>query len=417
MLVPGAWCTKLYEYMLTELWLSRRYLKRGRGDKIISLSGLISIAGITIGVMVLIVVISVMSGFDNYLQDKLVGTNSHMIMEFSPAYKPPADLEARLKKLPRIQAVSPYVAGQAFMRLGTRIIGLEMRGIDPATQQSVSKIKEYMKRGSFNVAGRELLVGEELALRLGLRIGDVIGLVSPSSLSVVDFKIKGIFNSGMYMIDSGLVLTSIEGAQDFLKMGKAVSGVGIKVDDIYKVDEAKQNIYRGIEYTGLYEVMTWIDTNRNFLNALKLEKIVMFIVVTMTTVVAAFGIVGTLIMSVMSKVKDIGILRAVGAKAGSVMTVFIFQGLIMGVTGIILGLLGGVSLAMSLNRIIDLISRIIGRSLIPRDIYYFDRIPTNFNIADIGLIVVCALVVSLLASMYPAYYAGRINPCEAIRHE
>ncbi|MFA5362622.1 MAG: FtsX-like permease family protein [Candidatus Omnitrophota bacterium] len=403
--------------MLCELWLSQRYLKKNGGKKIISLTGLISIIGITIGVMVMIVVIAVMSGFDNYLQDKLVGTNSPVTMEFSPAYKPSADLQARLKKLPHIQAVSPYIAGQAFMRIGSRIIGLEMRGIDPVSQPAVSKIKEYMKRGSFDVRGPELLIGEELALRLGLRVGDVIGLVSPSSLSVVDFKVKGIFNSGMYMIDSGLVLTSIPGAQEFFKMGNSVSGLGIKVDDIYKVGEVKQSIYRGVEYNGLYEVMTWIDTNRNFLNALKLEKIVMFIVVTMTTVVAAFGIVSTLIMSVMSKVKDIGILRAVGAKAKSVMMVFIFQGLMIGVTGIILGLLGGISLAMSLNKIIDLISRLIGRSLIPKDIYYFDRIPTNFNAADIGLIVFCALVISLLASMYPAYYASRINPCEAIRHE
>jgi lipoprotein-releasing system permease protein len=403
--------------MLCELWLSQRYLKKSGGKKIISLTGLISIIGITIGVMVLIVVIAVMSGFDNYLQDKLVGTNSHITMEFSPAYKPPADLQARLKKLPHIQAVSPYVAGQAFMRIGSRIIGLEMRGIDPVSQQAVSKIKAYMKRGSFDIKGSELLIGEELALRLGLRVGDVIGLVSPSSLSVVDFKVKGIFNSGMYTFDSGLVLTSISGAQEFFKMGNLVSGLGIKVDDIYKVEGVKQSIYRGVEYTGLYEVMTWIDTNRNFLNALKLEKIVMFIVVTMTTVVAAFGIVSTLIMSVMSKVKDIGILRAVGAKAKSIMMVFIFQGLMIGVTGIILGLLGGISLALSLNRIIDLISRLIGRSLIPKDIYYFDHIPTNFSAADIGLIVLCALVISLLASMYPAYYASRINPCEAIRHE
>jgi lipoprotein-releasing system permease protein len=403
--------------MFCELWLSSRYLKKGRGEKIISLTGLISVIGITIGVMVLIVVIAVMSGFDNYLQEKLVGTNSHIIMEFYPAYKPPADLQARLKKLPRVQAVSPYVGGQAFMRVGSRIIGLEMRGIDPVSQPSVSRIKEYMKRGSFDVRGRELLIGEELALRMGLRIGDIVGLVSPVSLSVVDFKVSGIFNSGMYLFDSGLVLTSIQGAQEFFNMGKAVSGVGIRVDQIYKVEEVKQSIYRAVEYNGLYDVMTWIDTNRNFLNALKLEKIVMFIVVTMTVVVAAFGIVGTLIMSVMSKVKDIGILRAVGAKAGSIMAVFVFQGLIIGVTGIVLGLLGGISLAASLNRIIDLISRIIGRSLIPKDIYYFDRIPTHFSGVDIGLIVLCALVISLLASMYPAYYASRINPCEAIRHE
>ena len=403
--------------MLCELWLSQRYLKKSGGEKIISLTALISIIGITIGVMVLIVVIAVMSGFDKYLQDKLVGTNSQISMEFYDNYKPSADLPARLKKIPHIQAIAPYVSGQAFLKMGSRIIGLEMRGIDPVPQASVSRIKEYMKKGSFDVRGNDLLIGEELALRLGLRVGDVIGLVSPASLSIIDFKVKGIFNSGMYMYDSGLVLTSIKGAQDFFKMGDSVSGLGIKTDDIYKVEAVKESIYRNIEYTGFYEVMTWIDSNRNFLNALKLEKIVMFIVVTMTTVVAAFGIVSTLIMSVMSRVKDIGILRAIGARAKSIMEVFVFQGLIIGVTGIVLGLIGGISLALSLNRIIDLISRLIGRSLIPKDIYYFDHIPTNFNVADISMIVICALIISLLASMYPAFYASRINPCEAIRHE
>lgn len=162
---------------------------------------------------------------------------------------------------------------------------------------------------------------------------------------------------------------------------------------------------------------TWVDANKNFLEALKLEKVVMFIVVTMTTVVAAFGIVSTLIMSVMSRIKDIGILRSVGAKAGSILQVFVFQGMAIGITGILLGLAGGVSLALSLDKIVDFISRLIGRSLIPKDIYYFDRIPININTGDISLIVASALVITLAASIYPAYYATRIIPSEALRHE
>jgi lipoprotein-releasing system permease protein len=160
-----------------------------------------------------------------------------------------------------------------------------------------------------------------------------------------------------------------------------------------------------------------VDANRNFLHALKLEKVVMFIVVTMTVVVAAFGIVSTLIMSVMSRIKDIGILRSVGAKTKSILEIFLFQGLSIGISGIIFGMLGGICLALSLNKVVDFISGVIGRSLIPKDIYYFDRIPTNINILDITLIVVSALAISLLASLYPAYYATRINPSEAVRHE
>lgn len=404
--------------MLPELWISQRYLRTGQKEKVISFTAFISMIGIAVGVMVLIVVIAVMSGFGRYLQDKIVGTNSHMFLEFHSGHREPYSLIDKLKKIPHILAVSPFVSGQAFIKQDTQIISVEMRGIDPKLQPKITKIKECIKRGSLDVQDNEVILGEELAFRLNLKLGDNIILISPVTFMTSDFKVKGIFNTGMYLYDSSLVMTSIKGAQDFFKIGDLVSGMGIKVDDIYKVDAIKEDIYKNLNDTGLlYEVRTWVDANKSFLNALKLEKIVMFIVVTMTTVVAAFCIISTLMMSVMSKIRDIGILRSIGAKSKSILEIFIFQGLSIGITGIILGLISGVSLALSLNRIIYLISNIIGRSLIPKDIYYFDRIPTNFNLTDITVIVVSALTISLLASIYPAYYAVRINPSEAIRHE
>jgi len=404
--------------MLCELWLSQRYLKAGKKEKIISITALISTIGIAIGVLVLIVVIAVMSGFDKYLEDKMVGANSHLLLEFYSGTKEPYKVIEKLKGIPHIEAASPFIRGQAFIKVGAQVIATEMRGIDPQLEPQISKIKEYVRQGNFAVTGNEVVLGEELALSLGLSLGDKIGLISPATLVKTDFLIKGIFKSGMYLYDSGLILTSLKGAQDFFKTPDSVSGIGIKVDDVYKVENIKQQIYQNLGYNSeQYQIRTWVDANQNFLNALKLEKIVMFIVVTMTTVVAAFGIVSTLIMSVMSRIKDIGILRSIGAKAISILEIFIFQGLSIGIAGIILGLIGGVSLANSLNKVVDFISRIIGRSLIPKDIYYFDRIPTNINSFDIALIVFCALAISLLASIYPAYYASRINPSEAIRHE
>jgi len=403
--------------MLCELWLSQRYLRTGKKEKIISLTALISMIGIAIGVLVLIVVISVMSGFDKYLQDKMVGTNAHLLLDFYEGEKEPYKVIEGLKDSPHIVAASPYIVGQAFIKTGSQIIGTEMRGIDSELQPEISKIKEYMKYGSMDLAGDEIILGEELGLRLGLWLGDDLELISPVTLKKTAFKVKGIFNSGMYLYDSALVMTSIKGAQDFFKIPGSVTGIGVKVDDIHQVEAIKENLYKNLDNAGRYRIRTWVDTNRNFLNAIKLEKIVMFIVVTMTTVVAAFGIVGTLIMSVMSRIKDIGILRSVGAKAKSILQIFIFQGLTIGITGIILGIIGGVSLSLSLNKVIDFISRIIGRSLIPKDIYYFDRIPTNINTSDITTIISCALVITLLASIYPAFYAVRISPSEAVRHE
>lgn len=403
--------------MLCELWLSQRYLKTGKKERIISITALISMLGIALGVLVLIVVIGVMSGFDVYLQDKMVGTNSHLLLEFHSAPKEPYRLIDKLKVMPHIVASAPYISGQAFLKLGPQIIGLEMRGIDPKLQIGVSKLKEYFRQGSLDLEGNEVILGGELAARLGLNIGDKIALISPVTLTKTEFSISGLFNSGMYLYDSSLVMTSLKGAQDFFKMPDSISGISIKIDDILRAEAVREDIYQNLGGLGQYEVRTWIDANRNFLNALKLEKAVMFIVVTMTTVVAAFGIASCLIMSVMSRIKDIGILRSVGAKTKSILQVFIFQGLTIGATGIILGLLGGISLTLSLNKVVDFISKLIGRSLVPKDIYYFDRIPTNINTADVTLIVVCALVITLIASIYPAYYASRINPSEALRHE
>jgi lipoprotein-releasing system permease protein len=274
-----------------------------------------------------------------------------------------------------------------------------------------------MKQGSLKMLDNEIVLGEELAMRIGVTVGDKVSLISPVTLKQSDFTVSGLFNSGMYLYDSSMIMCDLKSAQDFFKIPGIVSGIAIKLDDIYKVDEVKNDIYNAMSDIGRFEVKTWVDLNRNFLAALKLEKVMMFIILTMTTVVAAFGIASTLIMSVMTKTKDIGILRSVGAKTKSILEVFIFQGLSIGLAGIVLGLAGGIGLTLSLNNIVDFISRIIKRPLIPKDIYYFDRIPTNINTGDITLIVAITAVISLAASIYPAYYASRINPSVAVRHE
>jgi lipoprotein-releasing system permease protein len=403
--------------MLSELWLSQRYLRAGKKEKIISITALISIIGIAIGVMVLIVVISVMSGFDRFLEDKMVGTNAHLSLEFYNGAKDPAGVIDKLKTFSYVKGASPFIDGQALVKAGKSIFGVQVRGIDSKLQTETSKINEYLKSGSYDLTGNEVALGSELVLRLGLGVGGILSLISPVTLDKTDFYIKGIFNSGMYLYDSSLVLTSIPGAQAFYKMPATVSGIAVSVPDVYKVENIKEEIYRDLTGFGPYQVRTWIDANKNFIEALKLEKIVMFIVVTMTTVVAAFGIVSTLIMSVMSRIKDIGILRSVGAKTKSILQIFIFQGMAIGITGIFLGLAGGVGLALSLDKVVDIISKFIGRSLIPKDIYYFDRIPVNINVGDVTVIIVSALLIILAASIYPAYYASRIIPSEAVRHE
>jgi len=403
--------------MMFELWLSRRYLASGKREKIISLTACISMVGIALGVLVVIVVISVMSGFDKYLEDKMIGTNSHLLWEFYAGTNQPYALQEQLKQVPGVKASSPFIAGQAFIKTGVQVLGVEMRGIDPQLQPQVTKIDQYLTKGTLEVKDNEVVLGQELALNLGVGLGDTIRLISPATLKPQEFTVKGIFNSGMYLYDASLVLTDIKSAQRFFDAGDYVTGLAIKADDIYKVDAIKRSLYNKFYGEYEFEVRTWIDSNRNFLQALRLEKIVMFVVVTMTVVVAAFGIISTLIMSVMSKVRDIGILRAVGARARSILAIFLFQGLAIGVAGIAFGLVAGISLSRSLNKIVDFISLLIGKDLIPKDIYYFNTIPTSINAHDIGIIVACTLAIALLASFYPAFYATRINATDALRHE
>jgi len=373
--------------------------------------------GIALGVAVLIVVISVMSGFDRYLEDKMVGMHAHIIVETLPSAGNSSGLMKKIKELPGVVDAAPFILGGALIREADTLINVQMRGIVPELEPNVTKIKEYLKQGDLKLGYNEIIIGKELADRLFLKIGDSLSLISPQTITISKFKIKGIFNTGMYLYDSGLIISSLEGAKNFFAGSQVISGISVKTNNIYKVGEVKERLYRTLSPQYLFEIKTWMDLNRNFLNALRLEKLVMFIVVIMTTVVAAFGIVNTLIMSAMKKTKDIGILRAVGGKINSILMIFLFQGLGIGLVGIILGTISGLAIAGSLNNLIDFISKIIGRSLIPQDIYYFDKLPVYFNAKDIIAIIATAFIISLLASIYPAYQASRLKPTEALRYE
>jgi lipoprotein-releasing system permease protein len=403
--------------MFYELWIASRFLRARQGERIVSLIALISMIGIAVGVAVLIVVISVMSGFDRYLEDKMIGMHAHIVVETTPSLSNSSELMKKIKAVPGVVDVAPFMLGGALISDAGALINVQMRGIEPELETNVTRIKEYLKKGDLRLTDNDIIIGQELAERLFLRIGDTLDLISPATLMVSRFKIKGIFNTGMYLYDSGLIISSLKGAQNFFGNLAAISGISVKTNNIYKAQVIKDRLYKALSERKLLEIKTWEDLNRNFLNALKLEKLVMFIVVIMTTVVAAFGIASTLIMSAMEKTKDIGILRAVGGRINSALMIFLFQGLGIGFLGILFGLFGGLSIAGSLNNIIEFISKIIGRSLIPKDIYYFDKLPIYFNIKDIITIILCTFIITLFASIYPAYHASRLKPTQALRYE
>jgi lipoprotein-releasing system permease protein len=293
------------------------------------------------------------------------------------------------------------------VRRGDDVTGVIMKGIEPKDEARVTKLGTYLAAGSLNLGRDGIVIGSELARRLKAGIGDGLSVVSPAYVEGRTFKVRGIFTSGMYEYDSNLVYVSILSAQDLLAVKGLVSGIEVKVDDAFGVNDVKRSLQ--MRLGPAYVVRTWMELNRTFLAALKLEKTVMFVILTLIVLVACFNIASALIMTVLEKTKDIGVLKTIGATNLNVMAIFALQGGMIGVLGTALGAAAGSVLCFLLKayRFITL----------PKEIYYIDRLPVNLQIQDVTLIVASSLTITLLATLYPSFQAGRLDPIEALRYE
>lgn len=409
--------------MRFEVFISWRYLRSKSRQAFIG-NRIISIAGVTVGVMALIVVLSVMSGFERELKEKVMGTFSHLTVHELGGNL--SDHEAVLEEVLAVDGISagaPFINGQALLRTASHAFGVNVRGIDPAKEQEVADIRQYIVEGGLNFGEDGMIVGEELARKIGLRLGDVIRIISPAQVQtpsgpvqiVVESEVVGIFDSGMYEYDVSLVYVSMETAQRLYRLGESVTGLSLTVDDMDKATEMKEVLLRLLGPG--YRVMSWMDLNPNLFAAVAMEKKVMFFILTLIILVAALNIISTLIMMVMEKTKDIGILKAIGSSSRSIMTIFTMEGLIIGLIGSAAGVVLGLLFAAHINQIADFIGELTGFQLFSSDIYYFDKIPADIYPSDVVVISLSAVIISVLAALYPAWQAARLNPVEALRYE
>ena len=417
--------------MSYEFFIGLRYLRAKRKQTFISANTFISVAGIFLGVAALIIVLAVMNGFEIELRDKILGINSHIVlMEYTGGMGNHERVMEELKSVDGVVASTPFIYGQAMLKNSGRVTGVVLRGMSIETYGNVINLGEMRDGNIDNLSsgGNKtdlpgVVIGKELAQNLGLLLFDTVEILVPMGIStpmgivpkIKKFSVVGIFDSGSYEYDSSLVFMSLKNCKKFLGMKDTVTGIEIKVDDIYGAGRIAKAIQEKLGYP--YWARSWMEMNKNLFSALKLEKRVMFIILSLIVIVAAFNIITTLIMTVMEKSRDIAILKSMGATARSIMKIFMIEGIVIGGIGIILGCIAGITVALNLEWISRSVENLFGFKILPEGVYYLNEVPSKINYGDVAVIVIAAMLICFLASIYPSWRASKLDPAEALRYE
>jgi lipoprotein-releasing system permease protein len=413
-----------------ELLLGWRYTRAGRATRrngFISFISGVSMLGIALGVAALIIVLSVMNGFQKEVRDRMLSVVSHVEI-FSPYGQALPDVArtlAEAKANPQVVGAAPFIGTQALLARGEDMKGAIVRGIDPALEGEVTDLAAALRGGALDrlVSGEfGVVLGRDLARQLGVQLGDKVTLVAPSGqvtpAGVVprmkQMTVVGTFDSGHYEYDAGLVLLHVDDAARIFRL-EGPTGIRLKLKDLHQAREVGAQLAGTL--SGDLLIRDWTRQNRNWFAAVQLEKRMMFIILTLIVAVAAFNLVSTLVMTVTDKRADIAILRTLGASPGSIMGIFVVQGAAVGVIGTLVGLLLGLGVAFNIDVIVPALEGLLQASFLPKDIYLISRMPSDPQPSDIVPIGVISLVLAFVATLYPSWRASRVNPAEALRYE
>ena len=412
-----------------ELKIGLRYLRAKRRNQFISFISLTSMLGIVLGVTALITVLSVMNGFEKELRERILGMASHITITRmdGDVLQDWAELGQSIAQTnPRIVGMAPYVRKEVMKSFGSQVQGGLLRGVLPEQDPNVSDVWQkmvYGELGDLRPGEFGIVLGKGLARKLGVAQGDKITVVTPQASNtpagimprMKRFTVKGIFEVGMHEYDSALALIHLEDAARLFRMQGGVTGLRLKLDDMFQVVPVRNQLVEALP--GGYWISDWTMRHANLFRAVKIEKTMMFIILLLIVAVAAFNIVSTLVMVVTDKQADIAILRTLGSTPGSIMAIFIVQGVVIGVVGVLLGVVCGVTLSLNLNSVVTWLEQVLNVQFMPADVYYINTFPSELHWDDVSKIAIISVVLSVLGTLYPAWQASRTQPAEALRYE
>lgn len=424
------------------LFLAARYLKPKR--TFLAVITLISVLGVTLGITVLILVMSVMTGFERELQRKVIGFDAHLLLSNNGLIEGWRDVVKGSSGTPGVVAAAPFVQGPVIVEFNHQRLAPKIRGIDPALEQKVGDLSRFIKAGKLDLSGDSAVLGSELARALGVWVGDVITIYSPGNLGQVleqldrmkkggkgsksgdidslrqlvlptQLTVTGIFESGRYLYDSEFLLVPLHIGQELYGLGGAVHGISVRTVDPDRAAEIREDLRKNVP--GELSCVTWMDMNRQLFDAIAMERHVMFFLLMFIILVAAFGIMNTLITVTVQKTREIGVLKALGARTWQVISIFLIQGMVVGAIGVACGLVLGMSLIRWRNEVSAWLSDVLHVEIFPRSVYQFSEIPAEIVPSDVALICASAFVICSLAALIPAWIASRLDPVKALRYE